>query len=184
MKKLLLVLPLTFITTTAFSIGFDANPYKYKVQDAIAKQKKSAKREIASTPVGFRALEKGDLIDICSKSCGEEYSNKVEVRDFYQLRGNKKAADRQGLTCFKKISWASEGTPCHKRTAHKGIHKDGLAPNKTEVHRGSWSDKKGGAWCIAYNEEGFTGMKEGIEKGSYKAGQVACVSGVKLNSYK
>lgn len=134
--------------------------------------------------VDLKKLNKGDLIDICSNVCGEEYAQKAEIRDFFQLKVYKDKISQSGLTCFKKTSWASEGTPCHARKFHKGIHRDGLAPSKTELHTATHSLKQNGGWCIAYNEEDFAGMKKSVDNGDFKPGQVVCVSGVDLESVK
>jgi hypothetical protein len=130
----------------------------------------------------FKSLNQDDLKNICASSCGNEYASKVELRDFGQLVIYPDKVNQVGLTCFKKIEWQESGTPCHSREYYRGMHHGSLAPTKTEVHGGNWATKQGGEWCIAYNEEDFPGMESAIKSGQYKAGQVACVSGIKKGS--
>jgi hypothetical protein len=135
-----------------------------------------------AAPLDFKTMGEEDLKKICSDVCGAEYASKVELRDFYQLKIYPDLINQTGLLCSKPVEWLSGGTPCHKRKPYLGIHSEGLAPTKTEVHRGEWSVKQGGAWCIAYNEADFNGMNNAIQAGKFKPGQVACSSGVKLDS--
>jgi len=130
----------------------------------------------------FKSLENEDLLSICSMACGEKYTHKADVRDFIQLKLHPDKLSQAGLVCFQK-GWVSEGTPCHSREYNMGIHKDGLAPTKTEVHGGNYAKKNNGAWCIAYNEEDFPGMKDQISEGKIKAGQVACTAGIVQGSF-
>ncbi len=139
---------------------------------------------IFAKPYDLKSLDQEKLKNICSEVCGAEYASKVEIRDFGQLKIYPDLINQAGLLCSKPVEWLSEGTPCHTRKAHLGIHSSGLAPTKTEIHRGSWSVERGGAWCIAYNEDDFKGMKEAIKKGLFKPGQVACSSGMTLKSIK
>jgi hypothetical protein len=132
----------------------------------------------------FKSLEKKQLIKICRDVCGHKYTSQVEIRDFVQLKIYPDVINQAGLMCARPIEWLSKGTPCHKRKAYLGVHMNGLAPDKTEIHRGSFSVQQGGAWCIAYNEDDFKGMKKAIKAGHFKPGQVACMSGMKLNSIK
>ncbi len=130
----------------------------------------------------FKSLEKEDLITICSMACGESYTHNADVRDFFQLKNQPNKLSQAGLVCFQK-GWVSEGTPCHSREFNKGIHKDGLAPTKTEVHGGNYARKHNGAWCIAYNEEDFPGMKDQIKDGKIIPGQISCTAGITEGSY-
>jgi hypothetical protein len=138
--------------------------------------------QIHAKQINFYAVDKEKLKDICSEACGAEFTEKVEVRDFEQLKHHKEKASRVGLTCFRKVEWLTGGTACHVVDYHQGIHRNGLAPTRTELHGGSWATKQGGAWCISYDEKNHPGMSRAIKAGEYKAGQVACVSGVKLDS--
>jgi hypothetical protein len=131
----------------------------------------------------FKSMDQEKLLKICNETCGSTYATRAEIRGFYQLRKYPDVINQAGLLCISALEWSTQGTPCHKRKFYDGIHMDGLAPTKTEVHRGSWATEKGGAWCIAYNEEDFKGMSKAIKKGLFKPGQVACMSGMKLGSF-
>jgi hypothetical protein len=133
-------------------------------------------------PLDFKSTTQINLQKICSEVCGEKYTANVQIRDFYQLKIYPDKINQAGLLCSQPVEWKSKGTPCHKRKAYLGIHQDGLAPEKTEIHRGAWSVERGGAWCIAYNEDDFKGMKKAIKAGKFKPGQVACMSGMTLDS--
>jgi hypothetical protein len=135
-------------------------------------------------PLNFKSLDKTKLIKICSDVCGVDYTSQVEIRDFFQLKVYPDVINQSGLLCSRRVEWRSQGTPCHQRNAFLGIHMNGLAPEKTEIHRGSFSVEQGGAWCIAYNEDDFKGMKQAINEGKFKPGQVACMSGMTLESIK
>ena len=137
-----------------------------------------------AAPYEFKSMNQEALLKTCSEICGQEYASKAEIRDFYQLKKYPDLINQAGLLCSTPVEWQSQGTPCHKRKVHLGIHRDGLAPTKTEIHRGSWSTEQGGAWCIAYNEDDFKGMKKALKKGLFKPGQVACMSGMTLDSIK
>jgi hypothetical protein len=137
-----------------------------------------------ASPLGLKSLRKDDLKKICSEVCGKDYASNAEIRDFYQLKIYPHSINQAGLLCSGPVKWLSEGTPCHKREAYLGIHSNGLAPTKTEIHRGSWSIERGGAWCMAYNEDDFKGMKKAIVSAQIKPGQIVCMSGMTLSSIK
>jgi hypothetical protein len=132
--------------------------------------------------LNFKMMKEDNLKTICNDVCGADYTTKVEQRDFLQLKVYPDLIHQAGLLCFKAVEWVSSGTPCHTRMAYLGIHGNGLAPTKTEIHRGAWAVKQGGAWCVAYNEADFKGMKKAIKAGEFKPGQVACMSGMTLDS--
>jgi hypothetical protein len=137
-----------------------------------------------ASPLDLKSLKKDDLKKICSKVCGKDYASNAEIRDFYQLKIYPDSINQAGLLCSGPVKWQPEGTPCHKREAYLGIHYNGLAPTKTEIHRGSWSTERGGAWCMAYNEDDFKGIKKAIISGQIKPGQIVCMSGMALSSAK
>jgi hypothetical protein len=139
---------------------------------------------VLAGPLDFKTMGEDDLKNICSEVCGATYTSKVELRDFFQLKKYPDLINQTGLLCSKPVEWQSTGTPCHNRKPYMGIHSNGLAPTKTEIHRGGWALQQGGAWCIAYNEDDFIGMKKAIIAGKFKPGQVACLSGMKLESIK
>lgn len=196
MKTSVLALVLLVSSNSIHALEKNENPFMFKVKQAIKKAIKvdpdslvnkrkpaSVSERFSENQIDFRSKSKEDLKNLCALSCGDEYSHKVEIRDFFQLKQYPEKLSRAGLTCFKKTQWAQSGTPCHQRESFLGIHTRGLAPTKTEVHRGSWSTKRGGAWCIAYNEDDFPGMASDIASEKYRPGQVACVSGIKLGSF-
>ncbi len=137
-----------------------------------------------ASPINLKSLGNDDLKKICSEVCGKDYASNAEIRNFYQLRIYPDSIHQAGLLCSGPVKWLSEGTPCHKGESYLGVHSDGLAPTKKEIHRGSWSTERGGAWCMAYNEDDFKGMKKAITSGQIKPGQIVCMSGMTLSSVR
>jgi len=176
---------LIFSLAVLTSISFVAESKSQQSSGKSSNVKSSEKRlNLQNEPIDLRALGRDEQINLCISLCGQEYSFNTVVREFDQLRKYPDPVNHAGLICLKKFEPSTKDTPCHLRKPFIGIHSNGLAKTKTEIHRGAMASSQGGAWCVAYNEDDFPGMKVAINFGLFKPGQVACMSGIKLDSLK
>jgi hypothetical protein len=120
----------------------------------------------------FRTMNKSELKNICSRACGGKRF--VSVRNFYQLRKKYIGAKATGLFCGDSSKVKTKSTPCHKRNYYRGISSFGLAPEKTEVHSGSWASQRGAIWCISYHEEDYPSIKVMLKMQNIVPGQIQC----------
>jgi hypothetical protein len=123
-------------------------------------------------PFYFDQMSSEELRKVCNDVCGEEF-NSHNVRDFYQLYGTTYPHNK-GLVCGSGQRY-EEATPCHKYPYFEGVHMFNLAPEKLEVHRGSYAESHHAKWCVAYHERDFPYLNILVAEKKIIAGQVACL---------